>query len=967
MSLQLVIYPQSFDGQINSTSSTTTPNELIVGGVNFGSVNSVTASDVDLSGFPGQTPNTYFIQNGNALPTNPGEWYTGRDIQTTSLEAPISIATNLVMYLDPFPNQGSIIYQRLSGLTPGFSYTCTVTISADTSTARNLQLNSFNGNTYVQTGLAQNFTIFPTGSGTMSITFFAFTPNDIISFFYKSTPTTTGSGTTNPLTISSISVTNDGFIPTTTTTILDNGQVICDLYEDEDIPLTLSIDDFKNVAEKVQSYSKAFKLPGTKRNNIIFNNAFEITRADNGIVFNPYIKTKSVLKQDGFVLFEGYLRLIDIQEKEGEISYNVNLYSEVVALADLLKGQTFEDLGFEELAHEYSKDNIENSWNDGSVGFSPGIDYTNPSTSGFRSVYDPVKYPFVDWNHQMVVSDGTNGTAGNPELTKFEQAFRPFIQIKYLINRIFHQDDFPFTYTSEFFDTNADFQKLYMDFNWGSDPTGAAPLRDDAIYIRTDGVYTQWMAQGYAQIHMPELLSGTDVLWGPGAADQFTSDVANLQVTGTVFVELYNDNAITPRGADIIFRKRDAAGVTIEVLQHVSAQIGTHDVLQLSQSFETVLQNGEYLELAAKQNSGNPTEVRVSYGPRSYFNATYTNNASQVVPLLTQLRGELDQWEFLKGIFTMFNLVTIPDVSNPNNILIEPYADIFIQDSQGTTLADRGIAHDWTDKIDISEMKLTPLVDLNRITTFKFVEDDDDYIFSMYKNACSGGVSVFPGIASEGHLYGSLIFDASTSAQGLDTILTGSEDIVPKPFAATVIKPLMTQYPNFITPAIYSYNPEEGTSEGFDNSPRIMYDTGLITLSDVTSYYWMPAQNGGIGEEMTEFLQFSHLTSIPTVNSAPPVDSDTRDFHFGECQLIEPTYIGNATPNNLFNLYWLPYFAELYNPNTRAMTIKVNLSPGDINNLKLYDTVFIKNRQFRINKINYKPNDLATVEFILLP
>ena len=177
----------------------------------------------------------------------------------------------------------------------------------------------------------------------------------------------------------------------------------------------------------------------------------------------------------------------------------------------------------------------------------------------------------------------------------------------------------------------------------------------------------------------------------------------------------------------------------------------------------------------------------------------------------------------------------------------------------------------------------------------------------------------------------------------------------------------MTQYPNFITPAIYSYNPEEGTSEGFDNSPRIMYDTGLRTLSDVTSYYWMPAQNGGTGEEMTEFLQFSHLTSIPTVNSAPPVDSDTRDFHFGECQLIEPTYIGNATPNNLFNLYWLPYFAELYNPNTRAMTIKVNLSPGDINNLKLYDTVFIKNRQFRINKINYKPNDLATVEFILLP
>ena len=37
-------------------------------------------------------------------------------------------------------------------------------------------------------------------------------------------------------------------------TDLADGQVICDLYEDEAIPLTLSIDDFKNVAEKTQSY-----------------------------------------------------------------------------------------------------------------------------------------------------------------------------------------------------------------------------------------------------------------------------------------------------------------------------------------------------------------------------------------------------------------------------------------------------------------------------------------------------------------------------------------------------------------------------------------------------------------------------------------------------------------------------------------------------------------------------------------
>ena len=90
---------------------------------------------------------------------------------------------------------------------------------------------------------------------------------------------------------------------------------------------------------------------------------FEITRSWNGTTFNPYIKTQCVLKQDGFILFEGYLRLIDVKDKEGEISYNVNLYSEVVALADILKDSTFSNLDFSELTHDYNKQEIKRSWN----------------------------------------------------------------------------------------------------------------------------------------------------------------------------------------------------------------------------------------------------------------------------------------------------------------------------------------------------------------------------------------------------------------------------------------------------------------------------------------------------------------------------------------------------------------------------------------------------------------------------
>ena len=74
--------------------------------------------------------------------------------------------------------------------------------------------------------------------------------------------------------------------------------------------------------------------------------------------------------------------MLDISDKSGETSYNVNLYSEVVALADVLGDKTFSELDFTELEHDYQKTNIINSWNDAP---SAGITYLNASTSGFRN------------------------------------------------------------------------------------------------------------------------------------------------------------------------------------------------------------------------------------------------------------------------------------------------------------------------------------------------------------------------------------------------------------------------------------------------------------------------------------------------------------------------------------------------------------------------------------------------------
>ena len=917
MSVQLIVYPQSYDGVPNSISGNS--SQMAANPTNF--TNALTT----LANYSATSTIAQVAVNSIASTMSPNAWYGFVNITTSALIA----ATNNMIIMS---NIDVGVLQKLTNLTVGSVYN--VTLTFDSVGANPIDVKIFNGTTFISSATASPSAL------TATVQFTAQSVNNTI-FCLDSI--------SSVVAITSVSITSASQSTSGAIQLLEDGQVICDLYEDEDLPLTLSVDDFKNVAEKVQSYSKAFNLPSTKRNNKIFNAIFEVTRENDGLIFNPYKRTQCVLKQDGFILFEGYLRMLDVTDKEGEISYNVNLYSEVIALADTLQDRAFRDLDFTELTHDYNRTQIKYSWNDGvTAGQTTPIAWTNSGTSGFRTNFETVKYPFVDWNHQILIGAGTSGTGANPDnprYTALEQIFRPFINIKYLVDRIFEATDF--TYESAFFDTT-DFKKLYMDFNWGADNN---PVSFDNSGTQRQEV-KQTATSTFTTLEFNKIQTS-----GYSSEMGYSSGVFTAQTNSQTYTMSYNVGIETTGSPWSLTHRwkwyHASTGITDYI--NVTPMTGTTpalplDFIQMSGGFTRILDVGDTLSFEFQSLDSPSTVIETS--PFLTPSSPYSGGAVMCVTsaiattsdiILQTLRGELGQWDFLKGLITMFNLVTLVDEDNPNNILIEPYTDVFIPTATaGTTLANRGIEHDWTDKIDVSEMKLTPLTDLNKKTIFKFVEDDDDYSFNQYKNQVGG------------HLYGSKKFPLVPDDRF--NILDGEEEVIAEPFAATVVKALMSQYPSFITPAIYAINND--VEEGFENSPRIMYNNGIKSTG--VSYY-IPEQNGVVSSNEPNFLQFSHLTEIPTSSATP---STTIDFHFGDCQLMT----GDApTPNNLFNLYWLPYYSELYNPNTRTMTLKVNLSPADINTFKFNDRVFIKNRVFRVNKIDYKPNDLATVEFILIP
>ena len=613
MSVQLILYPQSYNGQYNAISNV--GNEKLVDGINFSTIN--TSASVDVASITSAAP----------LSAEPPDiintWYRSRSTVTVTPTLPSSSGGSLYLY-SAVGSTTSTVYQRLSNLTIGATYN--LLIKFDNTAAGSVYLAVYNGDTLGVTSGA-SMSITSAVAGQTFIQFTAQTTQDIIQISYY-----TGFGDTFEIT--GMSVIPTGQMVTYTNFELEDGQVICDLYQEEDIPLTLSVDDFKNLAEKVQSYSKDFNLPATKRNNLIFDHIFEITRSDDGLIFNPYIKTQCVLKQDGYILFEGYLRLIDVQDQEGEISYNVNLYSEVIALADVLENKTFNDIDYTELEHDYNKTSIKQSW-------TTGIGYPFGNTSGYRDA-DTLKYPFVD--------DGTFGTANYPQLVNLEQAFRPFMNIKYLINRIF--EDTPFSWSSDFFDTTK-FGKLYMDFNWGSAEYGAVPDLGGTL-IQEDSMASDWFIQasGWKKLRFDVTQSGDNSLWN-NTAYTFTSTVQNLDVTVGYNINLVSVASVYTYSNDLRIAKFDAAGNHLETFVQDDSSIAAGSWKTVGyppnifgvwpDTFSTTLGQGEYIQVQSAVVTSNKIKMDRSDSSSLYFQ--WNNVGMQTDTLLASAREDIGHFK----------------------------------------------------------------------------------------------------------------------------------------------------------------------------------------------------------------------------------------------------------------------------------------------------------------------------------
>jgi hypothetical protein len=232
-------------------------------------------------------------------------------------------------------------------------------------------------------------------------------------------------------------------------------KISIDLSQEIPVSLNFSIGDIRQPEKRSGSFSKTIKIFGTKANNKFFEHIYEVNIVTS--TFNRNLKTPCYIIQDGVVVVEGNLRLLQIektlQNDIESITYDVAILGDLSTIFTEIGDSKLTDLDLSAYDHSYTRVNQYNSWS-----ATQGVGYL---------------YPIIDY--------GFNSFASNYFSVEH---LRPAIYLKQYIDSIFSAAGK--TYTSTFFNTSF-FKSLIIPFNGDKFTMSAATRLTYESLIGDDG------------------------------------------------------------------------------------------------------------------------------------------------------------------------------------------------------------------------------------------------------------------------------------------------------------------------------------------------------------------------------------------------------------------------------------------------------------------------------------------------
>lgn len=498
------------------------------------------------------------------------------------------------------------------------------------------------------------------------------------------------------------------------------------------------------------------------------------------------------------------------------------------------------------------------------------------------------------------------GTYSSGKVDYDIQTFRPALFVKEYIDKMF--DAAGYSYSSTFFNSDL-FKKLIIPYN-----RKQLEKQSPALLSATAGASSTTWNEDFLTTYF----SFTSVV-GANFTNNFDYEFVWNQTTQQISNIVFKSNGTyTSNGYFTISLKKNNT-----VLAVAEFNAGTDIPYDVTLQSEVTLNQNDAITVeilaffegvnltlnvnSASLNIGSESSVIQAVDLNDTININYT------IP-----KG-IRQLEFFTWIVKMFNLYVDENRIDDRELIIEPYKDYY----------DMANPQDWTDKVDRSKpIKITPMGLLNgRFFEFKYKSDNDFYNESYTKKYNEN--------------YGDRIFDSGFQfAKEKQTVEIG--------FSATPL--IKYETTDKFVGAIYkkSKGNEVDQEELTDSNIRIML---AKKITGVTSW---KIKDGN--------TDLSTQTSYGYAGHFDDPNNPTIDINFGA--LIESfAEFTNYTGNNLFNVYWSAYVAEVIDKDSRLMSCNVKLDNFDIYNIDFRRPVLIDGQYWRLNKItDFDPVMLETTQ-----
>lgn len=689
------------------------------------------------------------------------------------------------------------------------------------------------------------------------------------------------------------------------TIYLENNEL--DVKDNFSHQITYQIDDIKNLDSKTTSFSKTIVLPGTARNNRIFGNIFEFSSSNfyDSEEPNSFYNFNASKSAPARLDINGLTIIKGVIRLLQIVIDNGSVEYEVAIFGEL--GGFVNSLGNSKLEDlDFSE-------------FDQVYSLTNIVNSWDSS---GCVFPLIDY-----------GLVSTDKIDYQYKALRPAFRVKQYLDKIIANAGY--TYESAFFNTNF-FKSLIIPHN-----------RKELTRRSSSGFNVETKKHTYNSGYSPGVPSVEQIVV------QYDKVIAlgNFSPNGTYSTFTYS-SATALVGKLEVYVSFGYTKPTADPLQYIlyfngtpiiSVDIGdgfsSGNVAQLFTIDSITINNTNTLNAVVNgQTDGNAgftiRYINSSIGTNNFLKITALQifdvpvNINEQLIANDTLPQNVFQKDFFSSIVKMFNLMITEDKFNEKHLIIEPWVDSYNL-TPGSFL-------NWSDKIDRSQaIKIKPMSEVNaRFYNFNYKADNDFYN-EDYKKKFNEG-------------YGNLIYDNQLEF-AKDSSTT---EVI---FSATPIVGYTSRDKKVST--IFK---QQNNSTTTNVEEQISSNIRILQYNKLT-------KQGGYDNWKIK----NSVTNLGTYNVFPfagHLDNPSEpsiDINFGAPKTLYFDLDGGTLSNNLFNVYYSSYMAEITDKDSRLVSAKVMLTEKDIYQLDFYKFIWIDGVLYRLYKINdYTEGELCEVELL---